>query len=247
MPGKKNLMFLVLSLFLITLLLRLTIMKPKQMHVPLKYKPMDKNVLFKETRHADFDIPELKLNELNKPKIKYPENTKNIFKSIIIPPVKYIPPPPVIPAPPPPPVPKRNPLEDELKKFQFIGFSENKGKTSVFLSKGDNLYVTSKGEKIEDKFLVKNITQTDITLALINQTDIEYKISLKEEQGTAPNYQEPPPIPYQEINEPQVYEEPPPIPEEPPVIPPVQPVPNPMHGRPVPPQEKEGFPPESEF
>lgn len=241
-------MFVLLSVLIVTLFLRSTVTGPKQIHVPLKYKPRDKNILFKKTKQEDLTLPVLKLNELNKPKIKYQENIKNIFKSIIVPPVKYTPPPPVIPAPPPAPtVPKRNPLEDELKKFQFIGFSENKGKTSIFLSKGDNLFVVSKGEKIEDKFLVKDITQTDIILTIMSQTDIEFKVSLKEEQGgSAPGYQEPPQISYPEPYEPPVIEEMPPIPEEPPENPPVQPVPNPMHRRPPPP-DRDGFSPGSEF
>lgn len=247
--NKKYLMFALLFILMIILSLRSTVTGPKQIHVQLKYKPRDKNVLTQEVKHEDLNIPELKLNKLNKPKIKYQENTKNIFRSIIVPPVKYIPPPAVVSVPKPAPViPKRNPLEEELKKFQFIGFSEKKGKTSIFLSKGDNLFVVSKGEKIEDKFLVKDITQTDIILTIINQTDIEFKLSLKEEQGGSnPGYQEPPQISYPDIYEPPVIEEPAPIPEEPPENPPAQPVPDPMHRRPPMQPNREGLPPESEF
>jgi hypothetical protein len=248
LSSKKYLMFALLLILMIILSLRSTVIGPKQIHRPLKYKPRDNNILFKESGQEYLKIPELKLNELNKPKLQYKENTKNIFKSIITPPVKYTPPP-VVTAPPPapPPVPKRNPLEDELKKFQFIGFSETKGKTSIFLSKGDNLFVVSKGEKIEDKFSVKDITQTDIILTIINQTDIEFKLGLKEDQGGSnPGYQEPLPVSYPEYNEPPVIEEPAPIPEEPAENSPVQPDPNMMHRRPPIPN-KEGPPPESEF
>lgn len=241
--NKKYLMFFLLFFLIVILYLRSTVIGPKQIHVPLKYKPQSKDILLKETKQKDLKLPELKLNELNKPKIEYMENTKNIFKSIIIPPVKYIPPPPVIKIQPaPPPVIKRNPLEDELKNFQFIGFSENKGETSVFLSKGDNLFVVSKGEKIEDKFLVKEITQTDIILTIINQTDIEFKLSLKEEQGGA-NYREPPPISYPEYNEPPDIEELPPILEEPAE----QHTPNPIQRRPPMPPNRKRLQPESVF
>ncbi|MFH1287123.1 MAG: hypothetical protein ABII25_00300 [bacterium] len=179
MSDKKKLMFVLLFILVIILSLKSTIIGPKQTHVPLKYKSLDKNILSNKTKYANLNIPELELNQLNKPKIEYRENTKNIFKSIIIPTVKYTPP--IVSTPPPPPAARRNPLEAELKKMQFIGFSENKGKISIFLSKGDNLFVVSKGEKIEDKFLVKDITQTDIVLTIINQTDIEFKISLEEQ------------------------------------------------------------------
>lgn len=232
MSNKKNLMFALLFIFAITLFVRLTVVRPKQIHVPLKYKSSEK--ISPKDEYANLNMPELKLDQLNKPKIKYQENTKNIFKSIIIPPVKHKPAPAPVTAAPRPalPVPKRNPLEDELKKIQFIGFSESKGKISVFLAKGDNLFVVSKGEKIEDKFIVKNITQTDVVLTIIDQTDIEFKINLKEEQ-------EQPPISYPEVDEPEIVEEIPVIPEEPPENPPIQPVLDPIHRRPMMPPDKE--------
>lgn len=224
MFNKKNLMFASLFVLAITLFARLAIVRPKQIHVPLKYKSSNK--ILPKDKYVNLNIPELKLDQLNKPKIKYQENTKNIFKSIIIPPVKHKPAPaPVIPTPrPAPSIPKRNPLEDELKKIQFIGFSENKGKVSVFLAKGDNLFVVSKGEKIEDKFIVKNITQTDVILTIMDQTDIEFKINLKEEQEQSP-------ISYPEVDEPEIVEEIPVMPEEPPE--------GPIHRRPMMPPDKE--------
>ena len=228
--NKKNLMFVLLFILIAILSIRSTVTGPKQIHVPLKYKPRDKNAASKDAKYENLNIPELKLNELNKPKIKYQKNTKNIFKSIIIPPVKHTPPSPVVkPRPAPPSIPKRNPLEDELKKFQFIGFIEKKGETSIFLSKGDNLFVVSKGEKIEYRFLVKDITQTNIILTIINQTDIEFKLSLKEDRGISrPGNQGASPISYPKTYKPQV---------------PDQPVPKPGQRRP--PMQR--LPPKSEF
>lgn len=232
MLNRKNLMFALLFVLAITLFARLTIVRPKQIHLSLKYKSSNK--ISPKDKYANLNMPELKLDQLNKPKIKYQENTKNIFKSIIVPPVKHKPAPaPVTATPrPAPPPPKRNPLEDELKKIQFIGFSENKGKINVFLAKGDNLFVVSKGEKIEDKFIVKNITQTDVVLTIIDQTDVEFKINLKEDQEQSP-------VSYPEVDEPEIIEEIPMIPEEPPENPPVQPPLDPVHRRPMMPPDKE--------
>jgi hypothetical protein len=97
---------------------------------------------------------------------------RNIFRleplksSIPVPP----PPPPPAPAPqptqpPPPPPPPPSPVRAEMAKFTFLGFLKKEGIKTIFLSKGNEIILVKKGDKIANRFEVTNLTDEALTIS----------------------------------------------------------------------------------
>jgi hypothetical protein len=113
------------------------------------------------------DLPELRLELLDRPRPGYRGIKKNIFSPLKVhvpkpppkPPKKSPPkPPPVVVKPPPPPPP--SPLEVFTSKVKFIGFLEKEKDKTVFLNKGEDVFLVKSGDIIDDRFRVAEITDT---------------------------------------------------------------------------------------
>jgi hypothetical protein len=80
-----------------------------------------------------------------------------------LPPLPPPPPPPPssTPAPPPPPI---SPVRAEMAKFTFLGFLKKEGRKTIFLSKGNEIILVKKGDKIDNRFEVTNLTDEALTI-----------------------------------------------------------------------------------
>jgi hypothetical protein len=79
------------------------------------------------------------------------------------------PPAPVVAAPvvPPPPSPEElaaQAARQELAQFRYLGYLSRDGREEAFLSKGRELYIVRSNETIEQRVLVKTVTETGVTL-----------------------------------------------------------------------------------
>jgi hypothetical protein len=114
------------------------------------------------------DIPELRLDLLDRPKTSYKGIKKNIFSPLRFPKPKPKPKPPepppepepVVAKPPPPP----SPLEVFTSKVRFIGFLEKKKDKTVFLNRGEDVFLVKRGDIIDGRFRVAEITDTLLRL-----------------------------------------------------------------------------------
>lgn len=104
------------------------------------------------------------------------------------PPPKKLPPlPPPLPITPPqeapPPPPTQEQLDEaELGKFVFIGFLKKGTESTVFLSKGGEIFLAKKGGRIGPKFEVTDVTDDAITIKSV-QTDRQLVIPLLENRS----------------------------------------------------------------
>lgn len=78
----------------------------------------------------------------------------------------YMEPPPTLAAskakaPPPPPP---DPYMEELKTFKYFGFAQDEKKTVAFMGKGASSYTVKEKDIIENKFLVKRITEDYVVI-----------------------------------------------------------------------------------
>jgi hypothetical protein len=58
-------------------------------------------------------------------------------------------------------------VEDELSSFRSFGYMERGGERILFLEKGKQIMLVRKGDRIEGKYLVKEITKNELTLTVI--------------------------------------------------------------------------------
>jgi hypothetical protein len=58
-------------------------------------------------------------------------------------------------------------VEDELSTFRSFGYMERGGERILFLEKGKQIMLVRKGDRIEGKYLVKEITKNELTLTVI--------------------------------------------------------------------------------
>lgn len=113
------------------------------------------------------DIPELRLDLLDAPRPPYKGIKKNIFSPLKFPvpkspkkesPQELIPEAdaePVVKPPPPP-----SPLETFRSSVRFMGFLEKDKDRTVFLTRGDDVFLVKRGDIIEGRFRVAEITDT---------------------------------------------------------------------------------------
>jgi hypothetical protein len=109
------------------------------------------------------DLPELRLDLLDSPRPPYKGIKKNIFSPLKFPvpePPKEEPvaepvlePPPVVKPPP-------SPLETFKASITFIGFLEKEKDKTVFLTRGEDVFLVKRGDIIEGRFRVAEITDT---------------------------------------------------------------------------------------
>ncbi len=60
-----------------------------------------------------------------------------------------------------------NRVEDDLSSFRSFGYMERDGERILFIEKGKQIMLVRKGDKIEGKYLVKEITKNELTLTVI--------------------------------------------------------------------------------
>ena len=108
------------------------------------------------------DLPELRLDRLDMPRPPYKGISKNIFSPLKFP----------VPKPPeegpgaeptlePLPVVKPpSPLETFKASITFIGFLEKEKDKTVFLTSGEDVFLVKRGDIIEGRFRVAEITDT---------------------------------------------------------------------------------------
>lgn len=70
--------------------------------------------------------------------------------------------------------------EIELPQYSFFGSLIKEGVKTIFLSKGENIYLVKKGEKLDKNFIVFDINDQTMTLLLPN-TNEEIKVRLQED------------------------------------------------------------------
>ena len=110
-------------------------------------------------------------------KYTYPEVRSNIFSSFAPPPA----PAPVFVPPPkkelPPPVDPYEQYYRDLKTYQIFGFSKDGDNKIVFLSRGDATYTLKKGDTFGDKYIVKDISDTELTVGMNDDANFKYVLS----------------------------------------------------------------------
>lgn len=67
----------------------------------------------------------------------------------------------------------------ELKAFRFIGFLERNGTEQAFLARGNELFIISNGETIDERFLVTALSASSVTLS-VKRTGTEVRIGKSE-------------------------------------------------------------------
>ena len=51
-----------------------------------------------------------------------------------------------------------------MAKFTFLGFLKKEGRKTIFLSKGNEIILVKKGDKIDNRFEVTNLTDEALTI-----------------------------------------------------------------------------------
>ena len=103
----------------------------------------------------------------------FPPVKASIFSSLIV--AKPEAPKPVVKKVELPPVDPYEAVNRDLKAFSFFG----KSGESVFLAKGDNMYTVKLGDKIEDKYLIKEIKDNAVTIGLAGDDSYKFEIISK--------------------------------------------------------------------
>ena len=150
------------------------------------------------------DDKKLHLELLDAPGSHFAGFRRNIFRPIFHDELKRI------PLPPPPPPPKILPKEPEkqtvgpppppgqpgagvemmkpvemLGTFTFLGFVKKDNRKTIFLSKGNEIFLVRKGDKVANKFEVTNITDEALTLST-GADGREIIIPLEENRALSP-------------------------------------------------------------
>jgi len=70
---------------------------------------------------------------------------------------------------------ERNPAEkvrEDFKRFRMFGFSDENGQTAVFFKNGNLVLIVNKGDLINGKYKVENISKESVTLKAQNIDDL---------------------------------------------------------------------------
>jgi hypothetical protein len=65
-----------------------------------------------------------------------------------------------------------NQIKDDLGEFKSFGYAERNGQKILFLEKGTQIMLVRKGDKIDGKYLVEDITQKELTLLVIANNEL---------------------------------------------------------------------------
>jgi hypothetical protein len=63
-------------------------------------------------------------------------------------------------------------IKDDLSTFKSFGYAERGGDKILFIEKGKQIMLIRKGDRIEGKYIVKDINQTELTLLVIANNEI---------------------------------------------------------------------------
>jgi hypothetical protein len=63
-------------------------------------------------------------------------------------------------------------IKDDLSAFRSFGYAERGGQKTLFIEKGKQIMLIRKGDRIEGKYIVKDITQNELTLLVIASNEI---------------------------------------------------------------------------
>lgn len=128
------------------------------------FDPMD----YSATTAASLNIKEEAASNYPFPPVK-----ASIFSSLIA--VKQEEPKPVIKKVELPPVDPYEAVTRDLRMFSFFG----KSGESVFLAKGDNMYSVKIGDKLEDKYLIKEVKDNSVLIGLPGDDSFKFEITAK--------------------------------------------------------------------
>jgi hypothetical protein len=67
-----------------------------------------------------------------------------------------------------------NKVEDDLSSFRSFGYMESKGERVLFIEKGTQIILLRKGDRVEGKYIVKEITKEELTLTVIANNESIY-------------------------------------------------------------------------
>lgn len=117
-------------------------------------------------------IQEPRLGLLNAPHPPYKQVTRDIFSPVKIAVAKApsqkmpeLPPPPVVKEEPPPPPPP-SPVKIFASELRFIGFyQKTENKKTVFLKRGQDVFLVKKGDTVDGKFRVVEVSDNALTLS----------------------------------------------------------------------------------
>lgn len=65
-----------------------------------------------------------------------------------------------------------NQIKDDLSTFRSFGYAERGGQKTLFIEKGKQIMLVRKGDRIEGKYIVQDITQKELTLLVIANNEI---------------------------------------------------------------------------
>jgi len=65
----------------------------------------------------------------------------------------------------------KNNIQDDLSNFRTFGYMESTGERILFIEKGKQIMLVRKGDRIEGKYLVKDITEKELTLMVITNNE----------------------------------------------------------------------------
>lgn len=65
-------------------------------------------------------------------------------------------------------------IEDDLSNFRAFGYMESGAERILFIERGKQIMLIQKGDRIEGKYIVKDITKTKLTLTVIDNNENIY-------------------------------------------------------------------------
>jgi hypothetical protein len=63
-------------------------------------------------------------------------------------------------------------IKDDLSTFKSFGYAERGGEKILFIEKGKQIMLVRKGDRIEGKYIVKDLNQRELTLLVIANNEI---------------------------------------------------------------------------
>ena len=65
-------------------------------------------------------------------------------------------------------------IEDDLSNLRAFGYMEGEGEKILFIERGKQILLIRKGDRIEGKYLVKDITKTQLILTVVDNDENVY-------------------------------------------------------------------------
>lgn len=175
MNRQKLLLSALLLLFALSLAYSFWRM-PRQKRVEkLRYTPGITAERARVPQAVPVDEKKVQLELLDREAARFAGFRRNIFRPIFHEELKPGPPlperpslppaPPVMPvAPPPPPAVEPTPVQRDMAQFTFLGFLKKDGVKTIFLSKGNEIFLVKKGDTVAGKYAVSALTDEALTI-----------------------------------------------------------------------------------